>query len=88
MYELHMINLVSSHQESPKVFTNPAVWEFSSPLLTTVSAHATKLITLITLSLLAPYQLSRWRGTDWIYLAHDDDQWRALVNTAMNFRVP
>jgi hypothetical protein len=25
---------------------------------------------------------------DWIDLAQDNDQWRALVNTAMNLRVP
>jgi hypothetical protein len=25
-----------------------------------------------------------WDGMDWIYLAQDKDQWRALVNTAMN----
>jgi hypothetical protein len=24
-----------------------------------------------------------WGGMDWIYLAQDRDQWRALVNTAM-----
>jgi hypothetical protein len=29
-----------------------------------------------------------WGGVDWIDLAHDRDQWRALVNTAMNPRVP
>jgi hypothetical protein len=29
-----------------------------------------------------------WEGMDWIDLAQDSDQWRALVNTAMNLRVP
>jgi hypothetical protein len=29
-----------------------------------------------------------WRGIDWIDLAQDRDQWRALVNTVMNLRVP
>jgi hypothetical protein len=29
----------------------------------------------------------RWGGMDWIDLAHDRDQWRALVNTVMNLRV-
>jgi hypothetical protein len=28
-----------------------------------------------------------WDGVDWIELAQDRDQWRALVNTAMNLRV-
>jgi hypothetical protein len=27
-------------------------------------------------------------GVDWIHLAEDGDQWRALVNTVMNRRVP
>jgi hypothetical protein len=27
-------------------------------------------------------------GVDWIYLAQDRDQWRALVNTVMNLGVP
>jgi hypothetical protein len=26
-------------------------------------------------------------GMDWIYLAEHRDQWRALVNTVMNFRL-
>jgi hypothetical protein len=29
-----------------------------------------------------------WDGIDWIDLAHDRDQWRALVNAVMNHRVP
>jgi hypothetical protein len=29
-----------------------------------------------------------WDGLDWIDLAQDRYQWRALVNTIMNIRVP
>jgi hypothetical protein len=29
-----------------------------------------------------------WDGMDWIDLAQDRDQWRALVNTVMNLWVP
>jgi hypothetical protein len=28
-----------------------------------------------------------WGGMDWIHLAQDRDQWRALVNTVMNLPV-
>jgi hypothetical protein len=30
----------------------------------------------------------RWDGVDLIDMAQDRDQWRALVNTVLNFRVP
>jgi hypothetical protein len=29
-----------------------------------------------------------WDGVDWIDLAQERDQWRAVVNTVMNLRVP
>jgi hypothetical protein len=29
-----------------------------------------------------------WDGMDWIDLAQDRDQWKALVNTVMNLRLP
>jgi hypothetical protein len=30
----------------------------------------------------------RWSVMDWIHLSLDKDQWKALVNTVMNLRVP
>jgi hypothetical protein len=27
-------------------------------------------------------------GVDWIDMAHDRDQWRALINTVLSLRVP
>jgi hypothetical protein len=30
----------------------------------------------------------RWDTVDWIDMAQDKDQWKALVNTVLNLRVP
>jgi hypothetical protein len=29
-----------------------------------------------------------WKDVDWMHLAEDGDQWRAVVNTVTNLRVP
>jgi hypothetical protein len=29
-----------------------------------------------------------WDGVDWIHLDQDRDQWRIVVNTVMNLRIP
>jgi hypothetical protein len=29
-----------------------------------------------------------WNGMDWMELAQDRDQWKVLVNTVMNLRIP
>jgi hypothetical protein len=29
-----------------------------------------------------------WGGMDWIQLAHDRDQWNALLNTVIKLRAP
>jgi hypothetical protein len=29
-----------------------------------------------------------WEGVEWIHLAQDRDQWRAVLNTVMNLWVP
>jgi hypothetical protein len=29
-----------------------------------------------------------WDGVEWIDMAHDRDQWRTIVNTVLNLRVP
>jgi hypothetical protein len=29
-----------------------------------------------------------WDDINWIHVSHDREEWRALVDTAMNFQVP
>jgi hypothetical protein len=31
---------------------------------------------------------TEWDGVDWMDMAQDRDQWRALVNTVLNLQVP
>jgi hypothetical protein len=31
---------------------------------------------------------TEWDGTDWINLAQDRNQWRGLLNTVVNLRIP
>jgi hypothetical protein len=31
---------------------------------------------------------TKWEIMDWIHLSEDGDQWRAFVNTVMNFELP
>jgi hypothetical protein len=31
---------------------------------------------------------TEWGGMDWILLAQDRNQWRALLNMVMNLRIP
>jgi hypothetical protein len=31
---------------------------------------------------------TQWDGVDWVHVAQNRDQWRSLVNTVMNLRVP
>jgi hypothetical protein len=34
------------------------------------------------------HRVIEWDGMDWIDLAEDMDQWRAVVKSVMNLRVP
>jgi hypothetical protein len=34
------------------------------------------------------FRETRWEGMDWIRVAEDRDQWRAVVNTEINLQVP
>jgi len=40
--------------------------------------------------LILKWNLKKWscKGVDWIHLTHDTVQWRDLVNTVMNAKVP
>jgi hypothetical protein len=34
------------------------------------------------------HRVMGWGGMDWIDLAENRDQWRVLMNTVMNHRIP
>jgi hypothetical protein len=48
----------------------------------------TKLILYLIMPYMEPVREIGWDGGDWIDLAQDRDQWRALVRAVMNLRVP
>jgi hypothetical protein len=39
-------------------------------------------------NMITDLQEERWEGVDWIAVAQDRDNWRALVNMVTNLRVP
>jgi len=34
------------------------------------------------------FKVTAWEDAEWIYLSYDRNQWRTVVNTEMNLRVP
>jgi len=49
-------------------------------------SHVVLKHTVLTLKLI--FKETGWEGVDWTHLAHDRDQWRAVVNTVMKPRYP
>jgi hypothetical protein len=58
--------------------------------LSVLAVDRNKIITLFELHFNIEMDLEEigWGGMDWIHLAQDRNQWRALVNTVMNLQVP
>ena len=49
-------------------------------------------VALLIFQVAYPYEITgedlKFECVDWIHVAHDMDQWQAVVNTVLNFRVP
>jgi hypothetical protein len=43
---------------------------------------------MIIINIKMDFRETGWDGRDWIDLAQDRDQWRALVNAVMNLGIP